>query len=446
MRISADQIRKIIENSNDFKGCFDCEYYYLERVSNYSGKNHDWGTDPYDSPTLYISTRLKNKDYFSIRWGKGDYDFSDEIDFKKLSKSQKDILIEMIEKIKDYKDPYEREFKTKKLGVFNNNLYKKNIPVYYNQEEDEVLVKANYEHWLWKQEEWEHYKKYSKSVSKEYQELIDKCYEFANNIIDNPDALLIENSLFVNRKIIDKCLNKNLRYNIGKYYGREAIPFTLMVLVFPSLFLGAGIGLLFPILMKIAPVLVLFTPLVLFSIPVLKALPKWEDYADTGLVEYGLGYIEYEENQAMLNRFGITKEKLIEYIEKTSEDKNKESYEEVVIPKEEPQENFAKETKDYKVITLGTQDRDLKNMINTLNEEIEKALKEGRIKSNDIILNKYKDELNNSIKDYNQLKDSDKEIVKENIELLTEKIRLKGVNNLDDLSISVKTLNKILKE
>ena len=85
-------------------------------------------------------------------------------------------------------------------------------------------------------------------------------------------------------------------------------------------------------------------------------------------------------------------------------------------------------------------------MIIKLNEEIEQALSEGRIKSNDVIINKYKDELNDSIKGYNLLSDNDKNIVKENIEILIEKVRKKGNSDVEKLSISVKTLNKILKE
>lgn len=445
MKISSDQIRKIVENKNDFKNYFNCDMFWAHEIGEYQSNDLNW--DGYIEIVTHSS--LANRNFFVI-WGSEDYfDFAEKIEIKKLTKSQKDILIKMIEKIKDYKDPYEREFKAEKLGVFNNNSYNRNIPVYYNQEEDEMLVKINDECCLWKQSEWDHYKNQIKGIKKEYQELIDKCYEFANGIIDKPNALLINDSLFVKKEIIDERLSKNLRYNIGNHLGREAIPFVLMLLTFPSLILGGEIGHLFPILMKIAPILVILTPFILFLIFLLKYLPKWEDYANAGLVEYGLGYIEYEENQDILKKFGITEKKLMKYIEKTSKSQNKESYEEIVIPKEKSsKKEDSKYDKDqeYSNLIINNHDKKLEDMIIKLNEEIEKALNEDRIKSNDIILNKYKDELNDSIKCYNQLSDNDKNIVKENIEMLTEKVKSKGKSNAENISISVKTLNKILKE
>ena len=89
MKISSDQIRKIVENKNDFKNYFNCDMFWAHEIGEYQSNDLNW--DGYIEIVTHSS--LANRNFFVI-WGSEDYfDFAEKIEIKKLTKSQKDILI-----------------------------------------------------------------------------------------------------------------------------------------------------------------------------------------------------------------------------------------------------------------------------------------------------------------------------------------------------------------
>lgn len=420
MRIPSNQVSKIENNFKDFKSYFDCPQYHCEIY-------YKVGIRIY---LKNIETTLNSKGLV------GGYILAKTNDKLNLTKSEKAIINQVQKAVIEYKNPIEREYDVEYVGVFRDNSFNRDFMVYYDKKEDKFII--NKESELIFENKWN---PDNIVYGEDIRQAINDCFEFARRTKEKPKALYFNNSLMVDDDVFfdafyDKKLNEIQKTFLYKFNEND---FCITYLL-----LAANIFLAALIVAFSTPCLIWFLVFIIMSVitgnKLIKYLKKSYQYLEEGITEYGLGYIDCEDQKDFLEHFRIK----IEDLEHYANDRSSES-----IITVENNNKDAKHTKENQEdFAIKNTNPDVASKVDELNKQISKAINQNKISYENILLHKYTKELDKSISCYDKLDEKDRYMVRKNIELITNEFE--NINNeskkTNDISLSISALNKVLEE
>lgn len=344
------------------------------------------------------------------------------IEEEQYSHFDKKYINKILKFIKEYKNPIEREYgyTIDKVSFYNKNT---KFRFYYN---DNNIAISNYEY-IYIFEDKDNYEIYNKETSKQLKNTynIDLFLTMYNNYLEylkNNEIMIYENDTFINKyKLYDKLsesIEENNNYIKAKKHLKE---YEIIVIMFSSMAIFFMI--FFPLKTSLLPMIVSFIG-TFFYLSKLRLINTVENNIDK-IKETDDAYININNHYTLYleEKLGIKKDSLYELTN------NK--HLELTKPKE---------TEIYEVVKSNNQE---------LENELSKTrnlIKDNKTINNNLLKNYIIPEINNLIKNYDNLEEEEKNYLYKSIEELNNKLENKNTEDKIKLTVDSKVLYQQLQE
>jgi len=344
------------------------------------------------------------------------------IEEEQYSHFDKKYINKILKFIKEYKNPIEREYgyTIDKVSFYNKNT---KFRFYYN---DNNIAISNYEY-IYIFEDKDNYEIYNKETSKQLKTTynIDLFLTMYNNYLEylkNNEIMIYENDTFINKyKLYDKLsesIEENNNYIKAKKHLKE---YEIIVIMFSSMAIFFMI--FFPLKTSLLPMIVSFIG-TFFYLSKLRLINTVENNIDK-IKETDDTYININNHYTLYleERLGIKKDSLYEL----TNNKHLE------LPK-------PTETEIYEVVKSNNQE--LENKLS----KTRNLIKDNKTINNNLLKNYIIPEINNLIKNYDNLEEEEKDYLYKSIEELNNKLENQNTEDKIKLTVDSKVLYQQLQE